>query len=111
MAFSSDLAKLVSGTLSRFVQALNRHQLAGQVANLDFWITQIRNALDVIDRYGERFVRMNAAQDQYVNTHDTKEFNLKSEFSELSTAKLPRRVPDRELQAARKELTKVTSVF
>ena len=37
MSFSTDVAKLVADQLSRFV-TLNPHQLAGQVANLDFWL-------------------------------------------------------------------------
>ncbi len=61
MAFSSDLAKLVADQLTRFV-TLNRHQLAGQVANLDFWMAQVRNALETIDGYGVRFVRLSMNQ-------------------------------------------------
>src|SRR5262245_28135841 len=73
VSFSTDMAKLVADQLSRFV-TLNRHQLAGQVANLDFWLAQVRHALAVIEGYGSRFVRMHAAQEQYVTQHGTTEF-------------------------------------
>ena len=51
MSFSTDIAELVANQLSRFV-TLNRHQLAGQAANLEFWVVQVRLALDTIDGYG-----------------------------------------------------------
>src|SRR5262245_8635016 len=65
MSFSTDMAELVASQLSRFV-TLNRHQLSGQVANLAFWLAQVRHSLAVIDGYGVRFLRMEAAQEQYV---------------------------------------------
>ena len=52
MSFSTDMAKLVADQLSRFV-TLRPHQLAGQAANLDFWLAQVRHALGGIDGYGE----------------------------------------------------------
>src|SRR3954471_14676429 len=67
---STDMAKLVAEQLSRFV-TLNPHQLAGQVANLDFWLAEVRHALAAIEGYGMRFVRMEAAQEQYVAAHGT----------------------------------------
>ena len=75
MAFSSDMAKLVADQLSRFV-TLNRHQLAGQAVNLDFWLAQLRNGLEVIDGYGKRFQRLKAAQAKHVTEHRTTEFSL-----------------------------------
>ena len=65
MAFSSDIARLVGDQLSRFV-TLNRHQLAGQVANLDFWLGQVQNALDVLDGYGKRFKQLKTAQGKHI---------------------------------------------
>lgn len=110
MSFSTDVAKLVADQLSRFV-TLNRHQLAGQVANLDFWLAQVRHALAVIDGYGVRFVRLHAAQEQYVVVHDTTEFTVAADYPTEKRAAPPRRVPDRELQAARRSLLEITSRF
>jgi hypothetical protein len=104
------MAELVANQLSRFV-TLNPHQLAGQVANLDFWLSQVRHALEVMDGYGVRFVRMDAAQKQYVATHETT-------LSEIGPAGVtarrpppPRRIPDRELQKARRALVDATCRF
>lgn len=33
-------------------------QLAGHVANLEFWVGEVRHALDVIDGYGERYKKL-----------------------------------------------------
>jgi hypothetical protein len=51
---------LVTAQLAKFA-TLNRHQLAGQVANLDFWLAEARHWLDVIDGYRPRFERLKAA--------------------------------------------------
>src|SRR5262245_50027441 len=110
MAYSSDLATLVANQISRFV-TLNPHQLAGQVANLDFWLAEVCHALGVIDGYGVRFVRMEGAQEQRVTTHGTTEFNPGDEFSRPTKAAPPRRVPDRELNKARKALLEVAIRF
>jgi hypothetical protein len=79
MAFSTDLAKLLSDQLARLA-TLNRHQLAGRAANLDFWLDQARNALVVIDGYGVRFVRMAGARERYVTAHQTVELAPQSKY-------------------------------
>jgi hypothetical protein len=101
VSFSTDIAGLVSDQLSRFV-TLNRHQLAGQVANLDFWLAQVRHALAALDGYGVRFVRMSAAQEQYLATDGG--------TTECKPSP-PRRVPDRELRKARRALTEAAFRF
>lgn len=103
MSFSTDMAQLVSDQLSRFV-TLNRHQLAGQLANLDFWMAQVRHALETIDGYGVRFVRMQAAQGKHVNAYGTTEFAPEPHYGTTHKPTPPHRVPDRELQKARKAL-------
>src|SRR5262245_9883274 len=96
VSFSTDLAGLVTDQLLRFV-TLNRHQLAGQVANLDFWLAQVRHALAALDGYGVRFVRMEGAQKQYVAVHGTKLSEYGPCGPEERTPPPPRRIPDREL--------------
>ena len=48
MSYSTDIAELVAKQISRLT-TLNRHQLVGQVANLDFWLGEVQHALAVID--------------------------------------------------------------
>ena len=110
MSFSTDMAGLVADQLSRFV-TLNRHQLAGQVANLDLWLAQVRHALAALDGYGVRFIRMHAAQEQYVTAHGTTEFDLGAAYPAERRAAPPRRTPDRELQKARRALIDAASRF
>jgi hypothetical protein len=110
MSFSTDMANLVGEQLARFV-TLNSHQLAGQVANLDFWLAQVRHALSVIDGYGVRYIQMHAAQELYVTTHAIVEFSFGDVSPNEKRAAPPRRIPDREMQKARRSLVEVTSRF
>lgn len=114
MSFSTDLADLVAAQLTRFA-SLNRHQLAGHVENLDFWLSQVANALTTIDEYGIRFVRLEAGQEQYVATHGTTEFtprrgDLDQPWHQFKPAP-PRRVPDRDLRKSRRGLIDATTRF
>lgn len=109
MAFTTEMSKLVGDQFAKFV-TLNRHQLAGQVANLEFWLAEVRHCLEVIDGYGSRFTRLKAAQTEYVEKHDTVEFRVGDrEFEDKASP--PRRIPDRELREARRSLCEATSRF
>jgi hypothetical protein len=101
MPYASVVAKVLADQLNRLV-TLNRHQLAGQVANLDFWLAEARHALDVIDTYPKRFQRMKAAQGQYVSEHATTAFDLDDPCCTQGPPAQPRRVPTAELQDARR---------
>jgi hypothetical protein len=82
MSYSQHVAKTVSDQLERFV-TLNDHQLAGHIQNLDFWIGEVRHALDVIDGYQDRFGKLKAGQ-------------------VAAAPDLLRRVPDSQLRDARR---------
>jgi hypothetical protein len=110
VSFTTDMAKLVTDQLSRFV-TLNPHQLAGQVANLDFWLAQARHALAALDGYGVRFVRMEGAQQQYVAAHGTTLSEVGPCGPEERRPPPPRRIPDRELQKARRMLVEAVDRF
>ena len=109
MSFSTDMAKLATDQLTRFV-TLNRHQLAGQVANLDFWLGEVRHCLEVLDGYKKRFDRLKTAQTQYAESHRTTEWPLgDTEFREKASP--PQRVPDAELREARRTLCEAAYRF
>jgi hypothetical protein len=103
----TDITKLLTAQLVKFT-TLNRHQLAGQVANLEFWIAEARHCLAVIDGYGQRFERMKAAQQEYVVQHQTKQFPPDDPSDPWPQPALPplppRRIRDSELKQARDEL-------
>jgi hypothetical protein len=103
MPYSTDMAKLLADQLAKFV-TLNRHQLAGHVANLDFWLAEVRHGLEVIDGYGRRFEQLKAAQQRYVAEHRTKEFSLCDPCCTERPAAPPQRIPDGELRKARRSL-------
>src|SRR3954454_1343197 len=103
MSFSTDVADVVAKQLSRLT-TLNRHQLAGQVANLDFWLGEVRHALGVIDGYGVRFVRMHGAEEAYAAGHAGLDFDG-HHCTPKQPPPPPHRIPDRELQKARKAVT------
>lgn len=109
MSFSENMAKLVADQLARFV-TLNRHQLAGQVANLDFWVKQVRHVLDAIDGYEPRFRRLKAAQDAYVAEHNTLSY-LPDEPELTWRPDPPRRVPHASLLEARRSVTEALYRF
>src|SRR5438046_30269 len=92
MSFSENLTKVVTDQVARFV-TLNRHQLAGHVANLEFWLDQVRHALAVIDGYQERFRQLKAGQAEYVAQHQTT-VSLPLDPDIKGPPDPPRRVPD-----------------
>lgn len=104
MSYSSEMANLIAKQLARFV-TLNRHQLAGQVANLDFWLDQVRHGLNVIDGYEQRFNQMRTAQHRYVEEHRTVQFTPGAEFPDATPADQPRRVSDVKMKDARRAMT------
>jgi hypothetical protein len=110
VSYSTELAKLVAGQLARFV-TLNRHQLAGQVANLDFWLDQVRHALAAIDGYGVRFVRLDTAQRAFVAVRGVNHPDPGDGHTKRYRAAAPHRVPNPELRRARRELVEAACRF
>lgn len=97
MSFSQSLCLLVADQLERFAKLRNYH-LAGHLPNLDFWLSQVRNALAVLDGYGFRFENLKAAQNDYVRDHKIMKLG-------------PARVPSHELNQARRRLVTATARF
>jgi len=105
MSYSEHLATVVADQLERFV-TLNQHQLDGHVANLDFWISEARHALEVIDGYQERFRRQKAGQAEQ-RTLVPSPFD--TDISSLPVP--PRRLPDASLRDARRSVVDATYRF
>lgn len=116
MSFSEEMARVVADQLARFV-TLNTHQLAGHVANLDFWVSEARHVLEVIDGYEPRFRRMKAGQEQHVVKHGTFTHllgDIDPWFGEpeiRSVPDPPRRVGHATLRQARRSVTEATYRF
>jgi hypothetical protein len=103
MAYTSDIARILANQLTKFA-TLNRHQLAGQVANLEFWTAEVRHCLEVIDGYGQRFEQLRDAQARHVAEHGTVEFSLRDPCCTQQAVSPPKRVPHSELGGARRGL-------
>lgn len=110
MAYSSDITGILSAQLGKFVTS-NRHQLAGQAANIAFWLDEVRHCLTVIDGYPARFQRLQTAQEAHVTAHATVEFrrslDLKSpdlDDEDLQRPKKLQPVNDKQLRQARQKL-------
>ena len=97
MSYSTEISKTLTETLARFA-TLNPHQLAGHVANIDFWLSEVRHCIEVINGYGKRFEAMTAAQKKYVAEKGTLVYHyICKDYCSICaqgrTPKLPYRVP------------------
>jgi hypothetical protein len=71
LSYSIKRATLIADQLERLATQ-NVHQLAGQVANLAFWISEAAHAISTIDDYPVRFRQLRDAQVGWVKAHGTK---------------------------------------
>ncbi|QDU58574.1 hypothetical protein [Aeoliella mucimassa] len=69
MAYTIRLADEVAATLGKQL-TMNRFQLAGQFANIDFWVDEVKHVLSVIDGYSARLALLESAQQEYIDKHD-----------------------------------------
>lgn len=103
MAYTCDIANILAAQLEKFA-TLNRHQLAGQLANLGFWAAETAHGLAIIDGYGSRFERLKDAQGRHVAEYGTKEFLKHDPCCTETTASPPTRIHSQELGQARRRL-------
>jgi hypothetical protein len=106
VSYSEKIAKVLADQLARFV-TLNTHQLAGYVATLDFWISEVGHTLNVINGYEQRFRQLKIAQDRYVDKHGTQTYLLEDPHI-VGRPEPPRRVPHTSLRDARCSVTEAT---
>jgi hypothetical protein len=103
MSYSTDAAGLLAQQFTRF-STLARHQLVGQLANLDFWLREFKHSLELIDGYGVRFERLKEAQAKYTAEHQTIEFALDDPCCIRGPVSGPKRAPSSEMKKVRREL-------
>jgi len=92
--------------LERFL-TLHPYQLAGQVANINFWVSEVRHVLRAIDGYPTRFRQLKVGQTDFIVTHGTKV----SLYGDRVSPSPPRRVSDVDLQHARRSVTEAMYRF
>lgn len=74
MIYTIEKATQVADLLQKFTTGYSHH-VAGQYANIDFWLNEILESLKTIDAYNTRFNTMKEAQKQWVKKHDTRVFD------------------------------------
>ena len=112
MSYSAEICRTLRETLDRFV-TLNPHQLAGHVANLDFWLAEVRHCSDVVEGHRDRFEAMKAAQMRYVDDKHTTEIHFDTvcecpDCSPRERAEPPKRIPKEQLMDSLRNLRDTT---
>jgi hypothetical protein len=98
---ASLLARQLEGLATRYA-----HQVAGQFANLEFWLDEVAHVVATINDYPRRFRQLREAQAAWVQAHDTKLTPRcgicrgPCEFG-AEPPPAPSRIPSEELSAAR----------
>jgi hypothetical protein len=95
----------------RIFATLDRHQLVGHVATLEFWMDGVRHCLHVIDGSHRRFEPMKAAEMKHISGRGTEEFRLDDPCCTRMRSSPPRRAPSKELGEARRHLCDSTYRF
>jgi hypothetical protein len=109
MIYTIEKANLISEQLRRFTHGY-AHHIAGQFENIDFWLTEVKVAMDTIDSYTKRFNKIRNGQKAWVDKHGTIEYDYceicrgRCEFDNDGTPSLPKRTSYHELKTTRKEL-------
>ena len=64
--YTIEKAQLLTNQLNKFKDSY-AYMVAGQFANLDFWINEVENCLKAIDEHNLRFEKMQNAQEFWIN--------------------------------------------
>jgi hypothetical protein len=102
MAYSLEACELLTKQIQKFA-SLNRHQIAGHIANIEFWANEVRHALMLIDGYRERFERLSFAQNQYATQNNVIEFDLEEPYLS-GRASRPVRIDKKDQKQTRQQL-------
>jgi hypothetical protein len=113
LSYSIAKATLIADQLRR-LSTQHPHQLAGQLSNLAFWMTEAAAAIAVIHDYRARFRKLRDAQVAWVRSRDVKVpfycpvCQGECEFSP-GTLDGPHRIPSEELNAASDEVRRAAA--
>ena len=108
MSYTIERATLIANQLKKFTTSY-AHHLAGQFANLDFWLSETQEALKAIDGYFHRYQNLRKAQMQWVKNHGTKVYDYcsicggKCELAD-GTPSPPVKIDKEELETTRRQV-------
>ena len=108
--YTIEKANLISEQLRRFTNGY-AHHVAGQFANIDFWLHEVQQAIKTIDEYNKRFNNIRDGQKSWVESHGTVVHDYcpicggKCELTDSNGQPTPPdRFPSNDLMSARREL-------
>ncbi|MDI9312115.1 MAG: hypothetical protein QM535_18015 [Limnohabitans sp.] len=118
MIYTIEKANLLSKQLRRFTDGY-AYMVAGQFANIDFWIEETINVLKALDEHKSRFEKMREAQDNWIEEKNVLIPNfcpICNGFCELEVHKykkpdLPKETAEKKKKESRKELVDATYFF
>ncbi len=118
MIYTIERAKLITEQLRKFVDSY-AYMVAGQFANIDFWIDETLNSISAIDQHNVRFEKMCEAQKEWIEEKNVRVpdycyiCNGICELSEQHYKKpeLPKQRAKNEKKEARKELVNSAYYF
>jgi len=115
MIYTIEKANLISEQLRKFTSGY-AHHVAGQFANIDFWLHEVKESIKTIDEYNKRFNNIRDEQKKWVDSHGTKVYGYchicggKCELADGNPSP-PLRMSHNELKEARKQLVDSTYFF
>lgn len=118
MIYTIEKANLLTKQLNKFKDSY-AFIVAGQFANIDFWINEVENSLTAIDEHNNRFKKIYQAQEIWIEDKNVRIPDycfICNGICELSTEhyikpNLPSQKFDAEKKEARKELVNATYYF
>lgn len=69
MIYTVQRVRLIAEQLRRFSDA-DSWIVAGQFVNLEFWLDEVKSALEVMDQHNSRFEKMYNARENWIETHN-----------------------------------------
>ena len=75
MIYTVERANLISKQLRKFTDSY-AHMVAGQFANIDFWIDEVINSVRAIDEHSMRFEKMCEAQIKWIEEKEQKKLHM-----------------------------------
>ncbi|NRB64917.1 MAG: hypothetical protein HRU40_18165 [Saprospiraceae bacterium] len=118
MIYTVERANLISEQLRKFTDSY-AHMVAGQFANIDFWIDEVINSVRAIDEHSMRFEKMCEAQIKWIEEKEVRVPNychICNGICELSEQhykkpELPKNRSKGEKKESRKKLVDSTYYF
>lgn len=108
MIYTIEKAKMITEQLKRFTTGY-AHHVVGQFSNIDFWLKEVREAQETIDKYNVRFKNIKNTQEYWIENHGTEVYDYcpycqgKCELSNGNPSP-PKRVSSSDLSETRREL-------